>query len=258
MRHLLIIFFAVLACFYQRCTKDGSDLLPDGNIVGYVFTFNEFNELQDDHSGVNVFTEGEHKSYQTITDKQGRFELTDLPAGTYKLIFSKPGFGTLKQFGVKHLGGEPTVLGMPFGYSGSAFFLFEIPTTKIEELRIIEDSLFCKFSFLKPVPDGLRVRLSFSLVDNFDLESADFTTLTYARKQGNDYSGKLSFYNSPFRNGDKVYFRGQIDAYTGGGITIFNSRIIGGILSYYDYDENRAVSPSLGSPSTQFSFNYGQ
>jgi hypothetical protein len=228
--------------------------------VGYVFTFNEFNELQDDHSGVNVFTEGEHKSYQTITDRQGRFELTDLPAGTYKLIFSKPGYGTLKQFGVKHLGGEPTVLYMPFSHSsnGTAYFLFEIPATGIEELRIDGDSLFCNFSFSKPPPDYLRIRLSFSLVDNFELQSAVYTAIVSVKKRGIVYVGKIGFNNPPFKNGDRVFYRGLIDAYTGGGITIFNYRVIGGILDYYDYDENRAVSPSLGSPSTQFSFNYGE
>lgn len=243
---------------FQGCTKDGSDLLPEGNIVGYVFTINEFNELQGDHSGVTVFTEGVKRNYQTVTDKFGRFELPDVPAGTYKFIFSKNGYGTLKRFGIKHLGGEPTVLNLPFTRSsGDAFVLFEKSSTSIDNLVINGDSVFCDFTFSKPAPEYLRIILSFSLVDNFELEAADFSEVVNLKKAGTKYAGKITFNNVPYDNWETVFFRGQLDAYTGGAVKFYFNWSVSGIINYFDYDEDRYYYPSRGNPSKLFSFKYG-
>jgi hypothetical protein len=251
---LAVIFISVT--FLGCSKKDG--FLPDleGNLVGYVYTFDEFRILLNDHSGVIVTALGLNNEYKVATDKEGRFEFVNLPAGTYEIHFEKTGFGTLKQFGIKHLGGQPTVLGMPFnqGSYGSAFFLIELPTTQIANMQIANDSLFCEFSFMKPEPDYLSMNMYFSSEDNFQIESAMLKMGVSVIKKGTLYSAKLNMSNFPFKSGEKVYFRGLTSPNYESGITLFDGRIIGGISYYFDYENNIMVYPSLGNKSAQYFF----
>jgi len=257
-RHIILLLILFHTIITQSCIKEDSDLLPDGNMVGYVYTFSEFVELLEDHSGVFITTRSKSAYYQTITDRNGRFEFKNLPAGTYELNFVKEGFSILKHFGVKHLGGEPTILGMRFDYNygSDPYFLREIPTTLIQSLYIRKDSVFCEFDFKKPPPEALFIELSFSLTDNFSLGSADFTTGAKVIRFGSVYKGKLSYTFSPFKTGDKVYFRGQVDPYSVGGVKILNNRIVSGIQYYFDYENNKTIYPALGKESDQYSFIY--
>jgi hypothetical protein len=253
---IIIITAFFLSANFMSCSKD--ELLPDleGNLVGYIYTFDEFRNLLNDHSGVLITAFGVNKEYKVISDEEGRFEFVNLPAGTYEIHFEKSGFGTLKQFGIKHLGGEPTVLGMPFGHdsNGLAFFLIEVPTTGIDDLRIENDSVYCEFSFIKPEPDFLLVRLYFSSTDNFELQSAQFVIDLFIRKNGTIYTAKMKYNDFPFKVGEKVFFRGRTSPYYGSGITLFNGRVIVGIEYYFDYESNSMVYPSLGNKSAQYFF----
>jgi len=79
MRPVIILLF-LCSFYFTSCTKE--ELVPDleGNLVAYAFTFDEFAELLDDHSGVIVTTSG-GKEYTAITEKSGRYEFKRLPAG---------------------------------------------------------------------------------------------------------------------------------------------------------------------------------
>jgi|GEM_PF-1048075 len=246
----------LLSVILQSCTK--KEFLPDlkGSLVGYVYTFDEFRNLLNDHSGVIVTALGLNNTYKINTDKQGRFEFVNLPAGTYEIHFEKTGFGTLKQFGIKHLGGQPTVLGMSFNYGsyGSAFFLIEMPTTQIVNMQIVNDSLYCEFSFVKPKPDALSMNMYFSSVDNFEVESAMLKMGVWVIKKGTFYSTKINMIDFPFKAGEKVYFRGLTSPNYESGITLFDGRIITCIGYYFDYENNIMVYPSQGNKSAQYFF----
>lgn len=102
---ILPLLALLLPFVFHGCSKE--DYLPGltGKMVGHIYTFSQFGKLLDDHSQVKITAIGMDESYTVNSDQSGRFELTELPTGTYELHFEKSGFGVLKQFGVQHLGG---------------------------------------------------------------------------------------------------------------------------------------------------------
>jgi Carboxypeptidase regulatory-like domain len=256
-QYIIVVTVLFLSVIFKNCTKN--EFLPDlkGSLVGYVYTLDEFAQSLNDHSGVLITALGINEVYRVFSDMNGRFEFKNLPAGTYELHFEKAGFGTLKQFGIKHLGGEPTVLYMPFfplDNSGAAFFIYEIPSTEITYLNIENDKVYCDCSFEKPQPEYLGLQLYFSLQDNFELESAQFIiTSQLMQKMEVNYIG-LMVALLPFKPGEKVYFRASVIPSQEFGITLFHGWYLYAIGSYYDYESNQTVYPALGKLSSQYSF----
>lgn len=246
----LILLFTIVLC---SCSKN--EYLPDleGNIVGYAYSFNEFEELFPDNSGIKVFTQGQ-KIYRAITDRNGRYEFRDVPIGTYTLIFEKPGFGTVKYYGVRHLGGTPTIVGKTSdGYYIYGAFLFQMPTTKITELKTVNDSLYAKFNLAEKDPAHMRMVIYISDKPGFSDEKAiQVTTRTLVRV--NDWYGCLLKQNSLdlLKSGSKYYYRARIYSYasglTTGGMSIY------GISSFFDHTLNKTVYPNLGDASSEYSF----
>lgn len=261
-------FDCILLCLtmiLSGCTK--TEIIPDlkGSLVGYVYTFDEFakSSVPEDNSGVTVTALG-IKEYRAFSDKNGRFEFPKLPAGTYELLFEKKGYGTLRQFGIKHLGGEPTVLYMPFDHStnSSAFFLYAMPATEITELKIEHDSIFCGFSFYGVQPDFINIQLYISQKENFETNSADLIFTNFSmEKKGGLYARQLYHLSAfemrpglPFKSGEKIFFKACASPFYGSAITMLNSWILVGIDTYFDYENNRIVYPALGKESAQYSY----
>jgi hypothetical protein len=249
---------AFILTVFLSCTKD--DSLPDleGNLVGYVFKFDEFSQLLDNHAGVLITAYGVSHKYHTYSDENGRFEFKQLPAGTYELHFDKEGFGTLKQFGVKHLGGEPTILGMPFSASsgGDAFFIFKFQTAKILDLKIENNTIKCNLTFSNTHPESVWIRVYLSNIEDFELLKGQVVLDYLAKKSGDVYAFKLNINYPPFKSGETVFLRAcPCPHYSVYIVTNFN-RAIHGIDTYFDYEKNIVIYPALGSESEQFSFMY--
>ena len=83
-----------------------------GNMLGYVSTVDETgNPTAKD--GVTVSLVGSSPLISAISDPSGRFQFSSVSAGTYNLLFERPGYGTLRHFGVAHVGGsQATNLGL--------------------------------------------------------------------------------------------------------------------------------------------------
>jgi hypothetical protein len=251
-----IVSLLFLLCVIPGCSKN--ELIPDlnGSLIGYVYSFDEFSQPLADHGRVTILALGVDDLHFTFSDKNGRFEFKNLPAGTYELRFEKPGFGTLRQFGIKHLGGEPTVLNLNFGNvtTGSAFFLYQLPTTEITYLKIENAMTYCECSFVKPVPEAIGLQIYFSLEDNFDVQSAQFVLQSQRlSKEGGGFRS-MQYYGLPFKPGQKVYFRASSSPHNIGWMNLFDHWQVYGISSYFDYETNRMVYPSLGKLSSQYSF----
>jgi hypothetical protein len=251
---LSFLIILVLSIPFFSCSKE--ELVPnlEGSLVGFVYTFDEFANLLNDHSNVQVTALGlDH--YTTRTDIEGRFEFKGLPAGTYELHFEKEGFGTLKQFGIQHLGGEPTTLGLSFSGStnSEAFFIYQMPTAEILSLSIDQDTISGDFSFTGYQPEIFSLRVYYSNVEGFDVSEARFVSDVYLWKMNGIYKGKIYDLNKHFQSGEEVFYKACFYN-TREAITSFDNRVIGGIDSYFDYSINTTIYPNLGNESLQYSF----
>jgi hypothetical protein len=253
MRTAFFWFFLVCG-FLSSCQKE--TLLPDleGSLVGSVYTFDEFANQLEDRSDVLVSASG-LKGYVAYTDEAGRFEFHDLPTGTYDLSFSKPGFGTLKQSGIKHLGGMPTTLGLSFSPATncSAFFIYQIPKTEIIDLSVKNDSLFATLGFKAAHPDFMSLQMYLSDFSGFSLTEAKQIISCFLLPAKDKFKGAINYSSLNFEPGKEIYFKACI-LNRKSAVNEFGNRIVAGIDSYLDYTTYKTVYPNLGDESAQFSF----
>ncbi len=86
------------------CKKDEENQFLVGDIVGFVGLYDEEGIEVEDKSGVEVSISG--LSITATTDENGRYELKDVPAGTYILNYSKDDYGVYKIFAYQFVGGN--------------------------------------------------------------------------------------------------------------------------------------------------------
>jgi hypothetical protein len=253
---LSFVIALVLSIPFISCSKE--ELIPnlEGSLVGYVYTFDEFANLLDDHSNVKVTALGLNH-FSTRTDKKGRFEFKNLPTGTYELHFEKEGFGTLKQFGIQHLGGKPTTLGLSFSVStnSEAFFIYQMPTAGIRNLSVYSDTITGNFTFSGNEPRVFILRIYCSTIEGFNTSNARFVTLAYLWRLNGTYKGEIYGLGNHFANKERVYYRACFYN-TLAAITEFDNRVIVGISDYFDYSANSMIYPNLGDESAEYSFIY--
>ncbi len=115
---LLFYWLPVFVSLLIACTKDVTVPDLEGSLVGYVYTFDEFGIRVNENQDVEIAAIAGPQHYNLRTDKTGRFEFKNLPSGTYDLEVEKEGFGMMKQYGIQHLGGKPTLL-------TQAYFLYQ-------------------------------------------------------------------------------------------------------------------------------------
>jgi len=83
-----------------------------GNVVGFVSLFNEIGIRYATSDGMTVTVEGSNPEIKAISNADGKYELKDVPTGTYNLSFTRTGFGNFKRLSILHIGGTaPTNLG---------------------------------------------------------------------------------------------------------------------------------------------------
>lgn len=97
MRTILFISLSITLLLSLACTKEVD--FTEGNIIGNVNLFTDAN-LATTESGMTVTVEG--TSISALTDATGRFQLVDVPFGTYTLVYTKANFGTFKRSNLLH------------------------------------------------------------------------------------------------------------------------------------------------------------
>ena len=84
----------------SSCSKDedpATDPITKANITGSVNLYDE-GTTQIDNSNMTVKVEGTTPAISATTDANGDFTLSDVPFGTYTILYEKSGFGTFKKF----------------------------------------------------------------------------------------------------------------------------------------------------------------
>lgn len=82
---------------------DDTGGFEDGSgIKGKINVQNEFQQpLYDERHGIKVFLEVGYRDFEVMADNVGNWQLAGAPAGTYKITYSKAGFGTIIQNGIE-------------------------------------------------------------------------------------------------------------------------------------------------------------
>lgn len=252
----LFIVFVFLSTIFHACSKE--EYLPGltGNMIGFVYTFDEFGNYLNDPSNVKVTAFGMDQNYSTHSNSKGRFVLEEVPTGTYELHLKKEGFGTMKQFGVQHLGGKPTIL-LNNRDKEEAFILYEMPATVIEYLHLVDDSLTGEFTFGIPHPiSSFHLRVYFSSSDNFDRKDAEYIENTRIWYTDGTFWGRFYFDETPFDPGETVYYKACRYTKINSFYPPYQSWYVSGVHTYYDYELNETIYPNLGDESEQYSFTF--
>jgi len=249
-----LLLILMISAIYSGCSKE--EYLPGltGSMVGYLYTFDQFGNLLEDHSQVKITAFGMDQTYTDYSDVNGRFELAEVPTGTYELRLKKSGFGELKQFGVQHLGGEPTIL--PLANTDCAYFLYEIPSTTISDISIENDTIFVHFSFTTLImPNWMHLRIYYSSNAGFSSSEAEYVEIKYLYNAGGYYKQYFHLRDAPFAPGETVY----VKACCIQDVVSFHPpmqiyRTIYGVDTYFDYEKNQTIYPASGNESATYSF----
>jgi hypothetical protein len=122
-------FGLIILLGISSCSKD-EDPTPDpitkANITGSVNLYDE-GTTQIDNSNMTVKVEGTTPVISATTDANGDVTLSDVPFGTYTILYEKSGFGTFKKFDIEHKNNATAIINTPS--------IGEISTTQITNLQ---------------------------------------------------------------------------------------------------------------------------
>lgn len=240
----LVIVSILVIAFLSACSeKDEFAPFLEGDIIGYAYCADEYGDRLEDNSGIKVVT-GPGRKYSAITDKNGRYVLKNVITGTYDLSFEKEDFGTMKSFGIQHLGGTPTIIG--YHYNNDYVIIYKNITTQITSMSCVNDTIIAELTFSGEYrPWIVYTRLFFSSDDQFDLSSAEaiknfqlIGSRIYTSYADNVSSGL------PFAPGETVFCKAAIYSNNGGT----------GISTYYDFETKTIVYPNISHETFEFYF----
>jgi hypothetical protein len=120
----LIVLLEFTSC--RKGVNQTQEPITKANIVGSVNLYNE-GTTQIDNSNMTVKVEGTTPAISAKTNTNGNFTLSDVPFGTYTILYEKSGFGTFKKFNIEHNNNATTILSTPS--------IGEISTTQITNLQ---------------------------------------------------------------------------------------------------------------------------
>lgn len=100
---LLTGFLLILGCESEEDLTTGPQRMK-GSVIGYTRYFDTMysNEGNRPLAGASIFVEG--TPFIAISDSTGRWEIHDLPAGTYSMVCSKEGYTKMKVSAFKFVG----------------------------------------------------------------------------------------------------------------------------------------------------------
>jgi hypothetical protein len=242
---LHFLWLSVFIALLLACKKDV--IIPDleGSLVGYVYTFDEYGNRVNENRDVEITAIAGPQHYNVRTDQTGRFEFNKLPSGTYDLNIEKDGFGTMKQWGIQHLGGKPTIL-------TQAYFLYPPSTASITDLSIEGGNLYAVINFNGNHPESVQVILYFSKNQGFDIESAIDMITVDVYPQDNLYKGFVPPMEVNFQAGETWYYKGIVTCseYS----VLDRGTYLGGNSNYFDYTLNKTIYPNASAESSEFTY----
>lgn len=97
---LLILLFA-------GCKKTEINQIDlKGTLKGEIYAMDEIGQKNNDNRNILVQLEGSEPLLKAVTDSAGKYEIRDIPSGTYNLVLSKEGYGEYQKQGFQIVGGS--------------------------------------------------------------------------------------------------------------------------------------------------------
>ncbi len=234
--YYLTLGFIVLVGF-TSCSKDEEETpqpISKANIIGSVNLYDE-GVTQIDNSNMTVKIEGTSPVISATTDVDGEFTLSDVPFGTYTLVYEKTGFGTFKKFDIEHTNtGSSTVVEAPS--------LGQKSTTSITNLTVSSNANFPVILGATTNPAGNQantryIRFFFSTDPNVSNENYDSYLETFPANNSpyNLNLSQASLDALDFTSGSTVYVKCYGESFWGN--------------SYSDPDLKRDIFPNLNPTS---------
>jgi hypothetical protein len=213
----------VALVIFDSCNNPPSAIGTGANATGRVILAQAiYTQTPLPYSGVTVTLEG--TNYSTVTDDSGYYSFQAIPAGSYNVLFSKPGYGSVRLFSMKDSLSET---GSTHWGTQTMFKIATIVTTLQsvsigEDLDIQEEAIFLKGAF---IPDTSIFWRDYSIamfwshtpdVSSTPGHYSGFFTLENDLIMGaffNDALGTFSgvipadwWLNSHLNSGDSIYF----------------------------------------------------
>lgn len=107
------IFSLLVLLGTSSCSNDEDPTptpITKAHITGAVNLYNEGTTPVD---SANMTIKVAGTTLSTTTDASGHFSLSDVPFGTYTIIYEKAGFGTFKKFAIEHRDNATAILNTP-------------------------------------------------------------------------------------------------------------------------------------------------
>lgn len=234
------VFLGFAAFVVPGCEKEKNVPLR-GDLIGYVKLIDEKGNPQRDNSSTNV-TLGETIAAST-TDASGKFEMSDIPVGTYPMKFEREGYGVYKLFNESLTGGnEPGVV--------TDITLVGFPTMTVSNIKatISDNSSYTRSinisGDLKSVADFYLIRLYVNDSSDVSNQHYDFQGgMQYCCGGATTIGGWASTSATTYPPNTKLYVA----------VYAIPQANAGGAYSYYDLDTRLWVDPTakkLGDPVT--------
>ena len=91
LHHIVTILVFLLYTYITGCQRN-DPAIQSGDIQAIVNLYDDNSMPVADRSGIRVEIRQDNQSYQTVTDMEGKFSLSDIPIGKYEISLEKPGF----------------------------------------------------------------------------------------------------------------------------------------------------------------------
>jgi hypothetical protein len=236
-RGLLLV--ALLPGF--SCEEGSPEPSLRGDFIGVIsVVLDEFGRSMADRGGYEVTFEGSDPEQKAVSDADGKFVVEDLQAGTYNLIFARPGFETRKVFSVQFTGGNvPTYYYAPL--------LSQLPSTSITGFTIsVTDHS-------NPDPNlYTMLKIEATTLPEPTLENPR-TLVVYVHTDHSVSESNYSFSQLNVTNNNALIRLDKISS----GTTLYAIAYPTSVScnSYYDPARSLYVNPCLGSPTPVVEFN---
>jgi hypothetical protein len=213
-----------VTALFNNCTEEKIIDETKGSIVGFIKLIDEIGIDIKDKSGIKITLDATHS---TTTNAAGKFTLTDIVPGNYRISIEKDGYGTVKKFNYLFAGGKTPGVVLDITLVG----LSKLALTS-KQLSVVADN---------------TVRINGTMTET----SSYYFIYFFTNKPDGDVGSASSSLGYSFCCGPVTSFDHTISIPPGLSSPVYISGYVGssinqqGQYSYYDYEKGQYINPAI-------------